>query len=168
MPNVASGAMVENAEFRGCPAPDFSLPNQHGELVSLAVLRGRPAFLVFFPAVFSPVCDGELSGLWQQREQLAPARLIGICTDSKFSLRGYTLTTGLGLDLLSDHWPHGEISRRYGAFDEVRGTARRFSVLLDDDGLVRDAFGTGPGEPRPLSRYRQALKLLIAASERPR
>ena len=40
----------------GSPAPDFTLPDQDGNQVSLADYRGRTVVLVFYPADFSPVC----------------------------------------------------------------------------------------------------------------
>lgn len=33
----------------GTPAPDFTLPNQDGEDVTLASLRGKPVVLYFYP-----------------------------------------------------------------------------------------------------------------------
>ena len=37
----------------GSPAPDFSLPDQHGNTVSLADLRGRWTVLWWFPKAFT-------------------------------------------------------------------------------------------------------------------
>jgi peroxiredoxin Q/BCP len=44
----------------GSPAPDFSLPDQDGNLVTLASLRGRNAVLVFYPADDTSVCTKQL------------------------------------------------------------------------------------------------------------
>ena len=44
----------------GTPAPDFTLPNQDREAVTLSAQRGRPVVLAFFPAAFSSVCTTEL------------------------------------------------------------------------------------------------------------
>jgi len=38
----------------GSQAPDFSLPDEHGNMVSLAALRGAPVVLVFYPADHTP------------------------------------------------------------------------------------------------------------------
>ena len=45
----------------GSEAPDFTLPDQDGEKVSLAGLRGQRVVLVFYPADFSPTCSDQLS-----------------------------------------------------------------------------------------------------------
>jgi thioredoxin-dependent peroxiredoxin len=44
----------------GSPAPDFTLPDQDGNLVSLASLRGRNVALVFYPADDTTVCTKQL------------------------------------------------------------------------------------------------------------
>ena len=44
----------------GKPAPDFTLPDENGELVRLSEQRGKPVVLVFLPAAFSPVCTKEM------------------------------------------------------------------------------------------------------------
>ena len=38
--------------------------------------------------------------------------------------------------MLSDFWPHGEVSRAYGVFEETRGCALRGTFLIDDSGTV--------------------------------
>ncbi|MBA3840938.1 MAG: redoxin domain-containing protein, partial [Thermoleophilaceae bacterium] len=45
----------------GAPAPDFTLPDQDGNEVSLSDLRGRRSVLVFYPLDFSPVCTDQLN-----------------------------------------------------------------------------------------------------------
>lgn len=155
----------EGLQLIGAPAPVFDLPNQHGEQVTHEALRGRPAFLIFFPAAFSPICDGELRELQRRREGLEPAHLLAVSTDTKFSLRAYAEAEGLGLELLSDHWPHGEVCRRYAAFDDTRGAAHRVSVLIDSHGVIRDVFQSEAGARRPISRYLQALASLQALGQ---
>lgn len=44
----------------GSPAPDFALPDQDGNLVSLAGLKGRNVVLVFYPADDTTVCTKQL------------------------------------------------------------------------------------------------------------
>ena len=45
----------------GAPAPDFTLPDQDGNKVSLADFSGRTVVLVFYPLDFSPVCTDQLN-----------------------------------------------------------------------------------------------------------
>jgi peroxiredoxin Q/BCP len=44
----------------GIPAPDFSLPDQDGNTISLAALRGKNVVLVFYPADDTTVCTKQL------------------------------------------------------------------------------------------------------------
>ena len=65
----------------GAPAPDFTLPDQDGNEVSLADLRGQTVVLVFYPVDFSPVCTDQLNvyqevlGELEQRGVRAARRL---------------------------------------------------------------------------------------------
>ena len=45
-----------------------------------------------------------------------------------FALRAWADTDGLNFPLLSDFWPHGEVTRAYGVFDENAGSPRAFVV----------------------------------------
>jgi mycoredoxin-dependent peroxiredoxin len=146
----------------GVPAPDFELSSQYGERIRLSALRGGPVALVFFPLAFSGTCTSELCEL---RDNLglfsaAGVELVGISVDSKASLRAWGEQERYGFPLLADFWPHGEVARRYGVFLEDRGYAARGTFVVDGAGVLRDSFVSGPGEARPLARYRAALDAL--------
>jgi peroxiredoxin len=146
----------------GAPAPEFELPSQYGERIRLSALRGRPVTIVFFPLAFSGTCTSELCELRDNLSlfQEAGVELVGVSVDSKASLRAWAEQEGYAFTLLADFWPHGEVARRYGVFLEDRGYAARGTFVLDADGILRDAFVSGPGEARPLARYRAALDAL--------
>jgi len=146
----------------GDMAPDFELANQFGEPVSLSALRGGPVVVVFYPFAFSGICTGELCELRDNIADFATAkaRLLAVSVDSKYTLRAYAQAEGYDFDLLADFWPHGEVARRYGVFEEDRGMAGRGTFVIDGDGILRDVFSTPTGQARPLARYRQALAAL--------
>ncbi|WP_423716394.1 peroxiredoxin [Arthrobacter glacialis] len=143
----------------GDTAPDFSLPNQFGEPISLAGLRGAPVAIVFYPFAFSGICTGELSELRDNLADFAAAgvRLLAISVDTKYTLRAYAKAEGYNFDLLADFWPHGEVASAYGVFDPVRGMSGRSTFLIGAGGLIADAFSTPTGQARSLERYWQAL-----------
>ncbi|MHA7270077.1 peroxiredoxin [Arthrobacter sp. HLT1-20] len=143
-------------------APDFSLPNQFGEPISLAGLRGAPVVIVFYPFAFSSICTGELAELRDNLAGFAAAgvRLLGISVDTKYTLRAYAKAEGYTFDLLADFWPHGEVANAYGVFDPIRGMSGRATFLMGADGLIADAFSTPIGQARSLERYWQALERL--------
>ena len=146
----------------GDTAPDFCLPNQFGEPVTLSTLRGSAVVIVFYPFAFSRTCTSELGQLRDSAGRFAEAgaRLVAISVDTKYSLRAYAAAENFGFDLLADFWPHGAAARDYGVFDAERGMAGRNTFVLRADGTVADFFSTGTGQARPLARYWQGLEKL--------
>lgn len=146
----------------GSPAPDFTLPNQRGEAVTLSQFQGAPVVLIFFPFAFSPVCTSELCYLQDHPEvfEKSNAKVLGISTDSYFTLDAFARQESYDFELLSDFWPHGEVSRRYGVLAEDGGYANRQTVVLDSQGTIVDAFESDVMEPRQLERFEQALAKL--------
>lgn len=150
----------------GQPAPDFVLANQFGEPVALSGLRGANVVVVFYPFAFSGICTGEMC---QLRDNLAEfssanARVLAVSVDSKYTLRAYAEAEKLEFDLLADFWPHGEVARRYGVFNEERGMAGRGTFVIDADGVLRAVFTTPVGQARELARYFDALAELSSGA----
>ncbi|WP_029287946.1 peroxiredoxin [Cellulomonas sp. HZM] len=149
---------------QGDVAPDFTLTDTHGTPVSLSGLRGGPVAIVFVPFAFSGTCTGELCELRDNISafQDAGVQLLVISCDPVHSLRAWAEHEGYGFELLSDFWPHGEVARAYGVFDDERGFARRGSFLVDAEGTVVWSVVNEAGQARPLSAYREALGRLSA------
>jgi peroxiredoxin len=145
----------------GVPAPDFTSRNQHGELLRLADLRGEATLLVFYPWAFSGICTRELAQLQDQLDRFAAgrARVLAISCDPMYALRVFAESLGLQFDLLTDHWPHGQIARRFGVFDEGLGVATRGSFLIDADGLLRWSVTNGIADGRDIAEHLAALHL---------
>ena len=121
----------------GTPAPDFTLRDQFGQDVSLSSYRGTKAVaLVFYPYAFSGVCTGEMAGIRDRLAELMTfdTEVVAISCDPLFSLRAFADQDGLNFPLLSDFWPHGEVSRAYDVFDEEAGCPRRSSYVVGKDG----------------------------------
>lgn len=144
-------------------APDFTLTAHTGEEIKLSDFRGKSAVaLVFYPAAFTGRCTGELCEL---RDNIAmfehgSIELLAISCDHPGSLAAFAAQEGYDFTLLSDFWPHGEVSRAYDAFIEERGLATRKTIVIDRDGIVRAQFETSPGVARDLASYREALAKL--------
>lgn len=141
-------------------APAFSSRNQYGQPVTLGDLAGAPAVLVFFPYAFTGICTGELQELRDLSDEFAAcgARVLAISCDSMFSLRVFAEAEAFGFDLITDHWPHGEIARSYGVFDEAAGVALRGSFVLDGAGRVTWSVVNQIGEARTMSEHLGALR----------
>lgn len=153
-----------SAVVPGLPAPGLTLALPHGRSVALADLRGAPALLVFVPVAFSPICTGELSALDAARSDLSPARVLVISCDPAASLEAWREREGVELEVASDFWPHGEVAEAFDAFDEVKGWARRRTVLLDGEGVVRWIDEVPPGRPRDVADAVAAVRALTAGS----
>ncbi len=146
----------------GDRAPGFALRDADRQVVDLADLRGTPVLLVFFPFAFSRLCTGELRRLRDERADYAGVRVLAVSTDPVYSLRAFRDAEGLDLPLLSDFWPHGEVARAYGVFDERAGMAVRGTFLVDGEGVVRFAEVNGPGDVREQSGWKDAVRRLSA------
>ena len=100
----------------GTPAPDFKLPDQDGNEVSLESLRGKRVVLVFYPSDFSPVCTDQLNVYQEILPELEArgARMLGVSVDSAFAHKAFRRELGVTIPLLADFHPKGEVARRYG------------------------------------------------------
>ena len=144
----------------GQAAPEFTLTNQYGQQVSLADFRGEKNVVVmFYPFAFTGVCTGELCAIRDRYTDFVndDTAVLSISCDSAHSLRVFSEQEGLTHPMLSDFWPHGTVSRAYGAFIEEKGIATRASFVIDKDGIVRWAVVNGPGEARSADDYAAAL-----------
>jgi peroxiredoxin len=147
----------------GQPAPEFTLTNQHGEQVSLSDYRGSKNVLVmFYPFAFTGTCTGELCTIRDRYTDFVndDTVVLSISCDSPHTLKVFAAQEGLTHPMLSDFWPHGEVSRAYGVFVEERGFSTRGSFVIDKDGIVRWAVVNGPGEARSADDYAAALAAL--------
>jgi mycoredoxin-dependent peroxiredoxin len=143
----------------GDVAPDFVLPDQHGQRVRLSELRGRPVVLVFYPFAFTGVCTGELREL---RDGMAPSgQLIVVSCDTMFAQRVFAEQEGFEFPMLSDFWPHGETARAYGVFDAERGCARRGTFVIDADGKIAWSVLNTIAEARDVRDYQRVVDELV-------
>ena len=122
----------------GQPAPDFTLPDQDGNEVSLADFRGGKLLLVFYPLDFSPVCTDQLSVYQEVEPEIAEkgATLIGVSVDHPYAHKAFQEKLGIEFPLLADFEPKGDVSRAYDSYYEGVGHGKRTLVLIDEDGVV--------------------------------
>jgi peroxiredoxin (alkyl hydroperoxide reductase subunit C) len=123
----------------GSPAPDFTLPDQDGNKVSLEDLRGQTSVLVFYPLDFSPVCTDQLNVYDEVLDELGRAgvRLYGVSVDSAYCHKAFQTQLGIRIPLLADFHPKGAVAKAYGVYNEEWGNAARSLVMIDQDLKVR-------------------------------
>lgn len=138
-------------------APDFTLPSQHGESITLSSMRAEtPVLLVFFPFAFSSICTGELTELLTDAAT-EEVRVLAVSCDHMYALRAFADAEGYHFPVLSDFWPHGEVARAYGVFNDEVGAPDRGTVVIDIDGRVRWRQVEPIGRAREPQTYREAL-----------
>ncbi len=144
----------------GAAAPDFTLKNQHGEDISLSSFRGdKNVVLVFFPFAFSGICTGELGEI---RDHLGDfesgnAEILAISCDHFFANRAFADRDGYTFSILSDFWPHGEVAKAYGTFNDGAGAPDRGTYVVDREGVLRWKIENGIPDAREPSAYEAAL-----------
>jgi peroxiredoxin len=132
------------AKLVGRPAPDFELPESSGEPFRLHhLLRDGPVVLLFYPSDWGWVCNSEMKGFMELREEFESAgvRLIGISTNSTISHCAWKEMLGIPFPLLSDF--DGQVCRRYSLLEEDnfnKGRPKRAVVTIDRDGTIAHAW----------------------------
>jgi peroxiredoxin Q/BCP len=126
----------------GDAAPDFELPDQDGNPVSLSGLRGRKIVLYFYPRADTPGCTTQACGV---RDHLpdyerADAVVLGVSPDPVEAVKRFHDKQGLNFTLLADE-DHA-VAERYGVWVEKSRYGKtdwgveRTTFLLDEDGRV--------------------------------
>ena len=117
-------------------ASRLRLRDHHGVPVSWP--PPGPTVVVAVPYAFTDVCASELDALDAALPELEAAGVTayGLSCDAPYSQRAWAEQRGWRLELISDHWPHGALSRELGWFDEDRGCAVRGSLYADRGTLV--------------------------------
>jgi len=126
----------------GAKAPDFTLPNQDREPVTLSeqVKRG-PVVLAFFPAAFSGTCTTEMCTFRDSAATLnkVGATVLGVSVDTFFALKAWGDAQKLNFPLLSDF--NKDVMAKYGVVNPdmigLKGIAKRSIFVIDRGGVVR-------------------------------
>lgn len=130
----------------GDEAPDFTLPNQADEPVSLSDFAGQPVVVYFYPRADTPGCTTEACGFrdaWADYAD-ADAVVLGISDDPVDDLAAFREKYDLPFTLLSD--ADGTVSRTYDSYGEktvfgntVEGVFRN-TYLVDPEGRIAAVY----------------------------
>jgi mycoredoxin-dependent peroxiredoxin len=122
----------------GDDAPDFMLPSQSGEKLTLSQYRGqRNVVLAFFPFAFSKTCSAQMPSYEAELERFNSydTQVLGISMDARHSLAEWGKQLGLTFPLLSDFYPQGKVTDLYGARHPV-GMPERAIFVVDKSGKI--------------------------------
>jgi len=127
----------------GDKAPDFTLPTQSGEQVSLHDRIGtRVVVLYFFPKDGTPGCTAEACAFRDSHEVFtdAGAEVIGVSSDSVDSHAAFAGKHELPFTLLSDQG--GKVRKQYGVPSVLGLLPGRVTYVIDREGTVRQVFNS--------------------------
>ena len=121
----------------GAKAPAFSLPDQDGNTVKLAALKGKSVVLFFYPQDNTPGCTAEACAFRDDFAKLKKkgAVLLGVSPDSAASHQKFIAKFSLPFPLLvdADH----AVAEKYGAWGEKSLYGRKYL------GIIRSTFLIG-------------------------
>jgi thioredoxin-dependent peroxiredoxin len=143
----------------GSGAPDFTLPSQSGEIVSLGDFLGtRPVVLFFYPKDNTLGCTKEVCAFRDSFEELGrlDAEVIGISSDSVESHKGFAEKHKLPFTLLSNQG--SRVRRLYGVPSTFGLFPGRVTYVIDKEGVVRHIFSSQLGVERHVEEAIQALR----------
>jgi thioredoxin-dependent peroxiredoxin len=127
----------------GTDAPDFTLPDQEGDDVSLSDFRGSPVVLYFYPKADTPGCTTQACGIRDHRAdyEAAGAVVLGVSPDSVDAVKRFADKQSLNFRLLAD--ADHAVCERYGVWAEKSMYGRTFwgalraTFVIDEQGVVR-------------------------------
>ena len=143
-------------------APDFSLPTQNGDTLSLADLKGGKTVLYFYPKDNTSGCTLEAKSLRDGKEKLAQRgyRIVGVSPDSERSHQNFCTKHELNFTLLAD--TDKSMCQAYGVWVEksmygrkYMGVARK-TFLLDEECRITHIFD----KVKTADHYRQIINEL--------
>ena len=130
----------------GTKAPDFTLPDQNGDLHSLSEYKGKKVILYFYPKDNTPGCTKQACGFAERYPQFTEkgAVVLGISKDSVASHKKFEEKYGLPFTLLSD--PERKVIQAYDVWKEKMNYGKvsmgvvRTTYLIDEEGKIAKAF----------------------------
>lgn len=124
------------------PAPDFKMAASGGREVSLAVLKGQPFVLYFYPKADTPGCTKEACAFQEALGALGKLEItvIGVSRDPMKAIEKFAAKYQLAFPLASDE--SGAVSEAYGTWAEKSMYGRKYmgmeraTFLIDGEGRI--------------------------------
>ena len=128
----------------GDPAPDFTLPDQDGNPVSLSALRQKTVVLYFYPKANTPGCTTQACGVRDHRTdyEKAGAVVLGVSPDPVKAVSKFDQKFDLGFPLLADE--DHKVAEAYGVWVKKSMYGREYmgnertTFVISPDGTIKD------------------------------
>jgi peroxiredoxin Q/BCP len=139
----------------GTKAPEFTLPDQNGEMRALKDFRGKKVVLYFYPKDMTAGCSKQACGFAELYPHFMEkgAVVLGVSKDSVASHKKFEEKFGLPFTLLSD--TEKEVIRAYDVWKEKKNYGKvsmgvvRSTYLIDEEGIIIKAFGNVKAAENP-------------------
>jgi peroxiredoxin Q/BCP len=141
--NKKSSVVIKTSSLKiGDMAPEFTLEDQNGKMVSLKDFRGKNVVVYFYPKAMTPGCTVQACSLRDSQSKLNDANIVvlGISADPVKKLKQFESKDKLNFTLLSD--PEHKLIESYGSWGmkkfmgrEYMGISRQ-SFLIDQSGKI--------------------------------
>ncbi|MCR5627033.1 MAG: thioredoxin-dependent thiol peroxidase [Lachnospiraceae bacterium] len=126
----------------GIKAPDFSLPDQNGEIHKLSDYKGQKVILYFYPKDNTSGCTKQACGFSDRYPQIREkgAVILGVSKDSVASHKKFEEKYGLAFTLLSD--TELNVIKAYDVWKEKKNYGKvsmgvvRTTYLIDEEGII--------------------------------
>src|ERR1700753_2537259 len=128
----------------GDPAPDFTLPDQNGDPVTLSAYQGHHVVLYFYPKADTPGCTTQACGVRDHRADYdaADAVVLGVSPDAPKKIAKFVDKYDLGFTLLGDE--DHSVAEAYGVWVEKSMYGKtymgneRTTFVIDPEGTIKD------------------------------
>lgn len=139
----------------GIKAPDFTLPDQNGELRSLSDYRGKKVILYFYPKDMTSGCSKQACRFAELYPQFREkdAIILGVSKDSVASHKKFEEKFGLPFTILSDK--DQEVIKAYDVLKEKTLYGKKYlgvvrsTYLIDEEGMIAKAFTNVKAQENP-------------------
>ncbi|MFS8895357.1 thioredoxin-dependent thiol peroxidase [Synechococcus sp. R3-13] len=126
----------------GDPAPEFTLPDAEGNLISLSQLRGQRVVLYFYPRDNTPGCTREACGFRDAYAdyQAHGIAILGVSADDARSHQKFAQKFRLPFPLLVDEG--GKVASAYGVFGPKKFMGKEYNgihrttFVIDPEGKI--------------------------------
>ena len=126
----------------GIVAPDFTLPDQNGDMHSLSDYKGQKVILYFYPKDNTSGCTKQACGFSERMPQIRSkgAVVLGVSKDSVNSHKNFETKQNLNFTILSD--TDRKVIEAYDCWKEKKNYGKvsmgvvRTTYLIDEKGVI--------------------------------
>jgi peroxiredoxin Q/BCP len=144
----------------GASFPNFSLPDQDGNIVTLNDLKGAKAVIYFYPKDDTPGCTAEACDFQARQAEIKGSKIVGVSPDPSKKHRKFADKFGLTFPLLAD--TDKELIGALGLWQEKSFMGKKYmgvdrtTYVLDENGVIEKIFE----KVKPIGHGKQVIEYL--------